>query len=216
MSNIENATKELHVAFKELNRTFFNDELVEPAITIQTSGKRLAMGWCSAVEVWWDKEGIKKRYELNISAEYLNVDFMETMDTMMHEMVHLYNGLHGIQDTSRNGTYHNKRFKHECERRGFEFDQEGPDKRYGWAYPKLTERAKKIISMLNIRTDAFVIARKRAAEISEEESEDSQTGRSRKKSFKWFCPSCGDTVRSTKEEVYLKCGKCDKDFEMEE
>ncbi|WP_232252125.1 hypothetical protein [Bacillus licheniformis] len=45
---------------------------------------------------------------MNIAAEYLDIEFMETMDTMLHEMVHLYNAIRDIQDCSRNGTYHNK------------------------------------------------------------------------------------------------------------
>lgn len=111
MPNINAATKELHVAFNLLNKQFFNNELPEPAITIQSSGKRLSMGWCSSKEVWSDRHGKIRKYELNISAEYLNIEFMETMDTMLHEMVHLYNSVKGVQDTSRNGTYHNKKFK---------------------------------------------------------------------------------------------------------
>ncbi|WP_232252090.1 hypothetical protein [Bacillus licheniformis] len=97
---------------------------------------------------------------MNIAAEYLDIEFMETMDTMLHEMVHLYNAIRDIQDCSRNGTYHNKRFKAECERRGFYFPDDKPDKKYGWAFPKLTEATKKKIESLKINPKAFSIARK--------------------------------------------------------
>ncbi|WP_232252091.1 hypothetical protein [Bacillus licheniformis] len=43
MTNIQAAINELHVAFKKLNDAFFNGELPEPAITIQTSGNRKSM-----------------------------------------------------------------------------------------------------------------------------------------------------------------------------
>ncbi|MBT2724519.1 SprT-like domain-containing protein [Bacillus sp. ISL-46] len=102
--NIQKAIDELHIAFQKLNEEFFKGELPEPAITIQSGGKRKSMGWCSTNEVWRDKEGKNKRYELNIGAEYLDIEFMETMDTMLHEMVHLYNAINGVQDCSRNGT----------------------------------------------------------------------------------------------------------------
>lgn len=36
--------------------------------------------------------------------------------TLIHEMVHLYNIKQGIQDRSRGGTYHNKKFKGEAEK----------------------------------------------------------------------------------------------------
>jgi len=37
---------------------------------------------------------------------------------MMHEMVHLYNIAHNVQDCCRGGAYHNRKFKAEAERRG--------------------------------------------------------------------------------------------------
>lgn len=110
MSSIKVATDELHIAFELLNKTFFNDELPNLAITIQTSGKRKSMGWCTTKEVWGDRDGKIKLYEINIAAEFLDLDFFETMDTLLHEMVHLYNITHDIQDCSRGGNYHNKMY----------------------------------------------------------------------------------------------------------
>ena len=49
--------------------------------------------------------------------------------TILHEMVHLYNIQHDIQDCSRGGTYHNKKFKAEAEKHMLRIEK---DKRYGW------------------------------------------------------------------------------------
>jgi rubrerythrin len=220
MSYIQTATDELHKAFKKLNETFFKNELPEPAITIQTSGKRKAMGWCTTKEVWGDKEGKIKLYEINIAAEFLDQDFFETMDTLMHEMVHLYNIRKGVQDCSRGGTYHNKKFKKEAENRGFYFESDQPDKKYGWYNPKLTEETKEKILRLGINEKAFIIARRGMAlhriegeEIEGERQEEQQE--ERKKSFKWVCPSCGLIVRSTKPNISIQCMECEQQLEEE-
>ncbi|GAB6483173.1 SprT-like domain-containing protein [Bacillus tropicus] len=218
MSNIQFAIDELHVAFKKLNTAFFEGDLPEPAITIQSSRKRRAMGWCSSKEVWSDKDGTIKKYELNISAEYLDHDFMETMDTMLHEMVHLYNAVNGIQDTSRNGTYHNKRFKSECEKRGFFFPESKPDKKYGWYLPRLTDDAKEKILQLEIKQEAFGIARRGFIpdESVESEGELEEAVESRPSSFKWICPKCNLIVRSTKDDIFIICGECEERMIQEE
>lgn len=215
MSNIQIATNELHNAFKRLNETFFNGELPEPAITIQTSGKRKAMGWCTTKEVWGDREGKIKLYEINIAAEFLDLDFFETMDTLLHEMVHLYNLTRKVkvQDCSRGGTYHNRRFKSEAENRGFYFEADSPDKKYGWYNPKLTDETKEKIKTLGINQKAFTIAR-RGLELHEG-AENGNEEEPKPKSFKWLCPSCKLIVRSTKDNINIKCGDCDQKMEKE-
>ncbi|WP_232252126.1 hypothetical protein [Bacillus licheniformis] len=57
MTNIQAAINELHVAFKKLNDAFFNGELPEPAITIQTSGNRKSMGWCTTKKSGGTRKG---------------------------------------------------------------------------------------------------------------------------------------------------------------
>ncbi|WP_336775354.1 SprT-like domain-containing protein [Paenibacillus sp. MMO-58] len=218
MSNIQAATNELHRAFELLNKNFFDGELPEPAITIQSSGKRLSMGWCTTKEVWRDQEGKIRKYELNISAEYLNIELMETMDTMMHEMVHLYNLVNGIQDCSRGGTYHNNRFKKESERRGFYYPDNKPHSTYGWSFSRLTDETKEKILHLGINHAAFQIARRTTPlpEISSNQDTESQGGNTvspgtkKSNSYKWTCPNCDLIVRSSKEKVNIICGDCNE------
>ena len=145
ISNIEVMTAELHKAFKLINKKFFNNEIPLPAITIQSSGKRLAMGWCTTHEVWRDLEGKVKMYEINLSAEYINVSFEETMDTLMHEMVHLYNLIKKVQDVSRGGTYHNKKFLDQAVKSGFEHKEDKPHKKYGYSFVSLTPVTKGVL-----------------------------------------------------------------------
>lgn len=219
MSNIKQATDQLHTAFRCLNDAFFFKELPEPAITIQTGGKHKTMGWCTINPIWRDREGTIQKYEINIAAEYLNYDFYETMDTLLHEMVHLYCIHKGIKDTSRGGTYHNKRFKEECLRRGFAYSRNKPDPRNGWAFPKITEESKRIIDTFPINRNAFNIARATFGRLPEvptpsssptgHSNDSTDEGRRPSHVIKWRCPTCGMSVRSTKV-VNVRCGDCDE------
>lgn len=225
--NIQAATDELHKAFRLLNEKFFRGELPEPAITIQTGGKRNTMGWCSRVPLWADAEGKIQLYELNIAAEYLNIDFYETMDTMLHEMVHLYNKVNGIQDVSRGGQYHNKRFRDECLRRGFYYERKQPDPKLGWSYAKITDETKRKIDSFEIDRSVFVIARNtfgtvikgdQAGDEPEPNSNDSpqeeggRGGKRRSHIRKYICNSCGTSVRASKK-VNIRCDDCDQKME---
>lgn len=227
MVNIEAATEELHRAFRCLNEAFFDGELPEPAITIQTGGKRSTMGWCSRSPIWLDSEGKIQLYEINIAAEYLNIDLYETMDTMLHEMVHLYNKIHGVQDVSRGGQYHNKRFRDECLRRGFYYASSEPDKKLGWSFAKITDETKAKIDQFNINRDVFVIARNTfgtvvsvpAAEGESSEAEEAagsgETQRKKSHIRKYVCPGCGNSVRASKV-VNIRCDDCDEKTVEEE
>ncbi|NEW07868.1 hypothetical protein GK047_17855 [Paenibacillus sp. SYP-B3998] len=153
------------------------------------------------------------------TAEFLNIEFYETMDTMLHEMIHLYCKVKGIQDTSRNGSYHNKRFKEECLKRGFYYPDPDPDSKIGWAYPKITEETKRIMDAFSINRSVFQIARKTFQSTpdrneSEENEGTGPRGSSRRKKthiIKWVCPGCLAPVRSSKT-VNIICGDCKEVF----
>lgn len=241
---IEEITRELHKAFQIFNEQYFKGELPLTAITIQSSShQRSAMGWCTTRPVWGDRKGKIQMYEINISAEYIDMDFFETMDTLLHEMIHLFHKVNNIQDTSRNNTYHNSKFRNKAIELGFEYASNKPDSRYGWTFARLGQEAIQEISTFDIDKSKFVIARKgsqyftqveqlQQLEVSNETSTDSDTeereidyesieqtptGREttdiverRPSSYKWSCPNCKVSVRSTRKEVNIVCGNCKK------
>lgn len=226
MVTIEKITSELHNAYNLINAAFFENKLPVVAITIQSESRRkLTMGWCTTKEVWGDKEGKIKMYEINLTPEFLDLDFYETMDTLMHEMVHLYNIVHGIQDVSRNGTYHNNKFKEQSIKRGFEYKSDKPDKKYGWSFSKLSQVTKDKLDKMAINKSVFAIARRSPAYFqqieegntpnNEEDGEEKENSTERKKSFKWVCPSCEAILRTTKEEMNIICGDCNIKFEVQ-
>lgn len=239
--NIEAITHELHTAFNIFNEKYFNGEIPETAITIQSSShQRSAMGWCTTKPVWGDRTGKIQMYEINISAEYLDLDFFETMDTLLHEMIHLFHRVNGIKDTSRNNTYHNKHFRDKALELGFEYASNKPDSMHGWTYARLGQAAIEEIGKLDIDKSIFIISRRGSAyfqqvqqlqlentdgekeELSAEEIESIEytpLGREtvdimerKPSSFKWVCSSCKISVRSTRQVVNIVCGDCNEPF----
>lgn len=129
---ISEAVSIIESAFTKMNKSFFESELTKPIITIQSSPS--AYGHCSCHKIWQNAnpngKGVKETYEINIGAESLNRPIAETMGTLLHEMIHLYCNQKGIQDVSRNHTYHNKHFKEEAEKRLLKISY---DKVIGWS-----------------------------------------------------------------------------------
>lgn len=206
MTNIKIAVEELHKAFYLLNKHKFNEELTEPAILIQTSGKhKNAYGWCSVDKIWCDSEKKEHRHEITICAEYLNRPLYEMISTLLHEMVHLHNILNGVKDVSRGNTYHNKKFKQTAEAKGLIINF---NEKIGWSISELNEETKSLIDTFNLSQEAFNIARR---------GEGIEEGKTKKKSSmrKYTCPECGTSIRATKE-VNVICGECDIPFILEE
>ncbi len=203
-TKMSRAVSQLEHIYNALNTDFFESALPIPIITVQS--KPGTYGHCSTSKVWQRKED--NAYELNIAAEVLNYAIEETLDTMIHEMVHLYCRENGIKEVSRGGTYHNGRFKEEAEKRGLECFKCG---QYGWntrPSDKLIEYAlSKDWNEIRIgRNSGFQPIRiggtgtSQPGIVSGGERRPSSTR-------KLICPCCGQSVRATKA-VNILCGDC--------
>ena len=105
----------LNKLFDLLNEEFFESELSRPTITIQSTPR--AYGHFSLRDdAWISKLGAT--HEINLGAGTLARPIEDVAATLLHEMVHYYNHVNGIKDTSRGYTYHNRRFKEAAEARG--------------------------------------------------------------------------------------------------
>lgn len=114
MEMLKNMQEVLEYGFEVLNEVYFGNALPPVVITIMSSPK--TYGHFTTGRVWKAEENHYN--EINISAEHLDRNIEETMATLMHEMVHYYCQLSGINDTSKEGRYHNRNFKREAETRG--------------------------------------------------------------------------------------------------
>ena len=199
----------LEKIFRALNADWFSGELEEPIITIQSTPR--AYGHVTVGKVWYRKD--QQRHELNLGAETLTRPIEEVVATIMHEMVHLYNIAHGVQDCSRGNTYHNKKFKAEAERRGLHIDHHD---KYGWTITSPTDELMEYI----LEKGWSEISMNRGFGWTPPPSTGGTGGKSgnggtggpvtppkKTSTRKLQCPCCGNSVRATKS-VRIMCMDC--------
>lgn len=197
---IVDTLKELYRVFHSLEDSVFHVKLEEPVILIQSSNKKF-LGTCSVNKDWSNKTDEKKeKYEITVSAESLKRSTEEIVETLLHEMVHLYCSLNDIKDTSNNFVYHNKRYKQEAESKGLEVTHQ---KTIGWAVTKLKPETITLIKTFNINERVFDYYKK------------PYFGGAGKKVVyhKYECPQCKVKLSSYKL-LNLICGDCKKPFEV--
>lgn len=207
MTKYTRVVNKLAKMFGYANEYYFNNELPVPTITVQSSA--LSYAHITTDTVWVSEKG--DSYELNISADYLNRPIENVVASLLHEMSHLYNIVHGIKDVS--GYYHNKKFKKTAEEIAhLQIEQ---DSKYGWTVTSPTESTLDFI--ISYGLEDFKIARKSDLFIGFGATDNSGSPkpiRTRKpkgsNSIKWVC-DCGTIIRSTKE-VNVMCCDCGSRF----
>lgn len=212
-TNIKRITEELHKAFHFFNRTFYNNKLPEPSILVQNRGNRKnVLGWCTVNKVWKDYSTDERKYEITLVAEYLHLGMLPVLSTLLHEMAHLYNLINNIQDTTRNGTYHNKKFKETAEKGGLIIEHH---KSLGWTVTKLQGKTINLIKNSDIKEEAFTIYRLDGEQLREEDEEGAETKETKSSRRKYICPLCETTIAATKN-VNVICGDCNVSFKLSE
>jgi hypothetical protein len=191
MNSIRPAIEELERMYKAFVPLFWR-EMPVPVITIQSKGRRKAMGWHSPAA--WRNADPGELGEINVAAEYLDQSIEDTAEKMLHEMVHRANALDGIRDYTL-FMYHNRKFKVGCDKIGLVCEK---DAGHGWAQTSLSDALRAKVQALNINGDAFSLFRV--------ERETAKT-----KMLKWQC-SC-TTIR-TAIELDATCNKCGLKFKL--
>ena len=197
----------LNKVFDLLNAEFFESELSRPTITIQSTPK--AYGHFSLREdTWVSKNG--GTHEINIGAGTLSRPIEEVAATLLHEMVHYWNYIHGIQDCSRGNTYHNRKFKAAAEAHGLIVDHH---EKYGWTITKPSDELLEVILKYDL-TDILLNRNEfsgfQITGTGTHSGADVGTMVPRKSSTrKYVCPCCGMIVRATRN-VNVACLDCDE------
>lgn len=203
----------LEKMFRTLNADSFGGELIEPIITIQSTPT--AYGHITCHKTWKRKD--EMTYELNISADWLTRPIENVVATMIHEMTHLYNIQHEIQDCSRGGGYHNRKFKDEAEKHMLHIEKHD---KYGWTITEPTEELIDYIvaqgweDIQTGRNPLFGLLGGISGSKDKNGTGDTQKPTDRKgNSRRYQCPQCKAIVRATKE-VHIICGECNIEFEL--
>ena len=188
--------------FNEFNNRYFSGELPKVVITFESGFKKGAFCWITTAKDW--KQGNTERYHINISSDYLDRPIIDLCSTLLHEMCHLYALVNDIQDTSRSGIYHNKRFKQIAEAHCLTVRE--ADKN-GWSVTSVREDFREeILAIASI--NSIRIGQKRPADIG-----GSSSSKLKQSSRKYVCPCCGLIVRATKD-CRIKCIDCDCEMEL--
>lgn len=205
-ATILTTVEKLEKLFSILNEEIFNGELEKPVITVSADTVGGAYGWQTGWRAWQDIEEHDSEgyFEINICSDYLNREPVETAETMLHEMVHLYNSMKDVKDTSRGGTYHNKKFKVAAEDHGLNVEK---GSKYGFHKTSFKSETKQLFDEKIAEWFKFDIYRPTPAK--------GQTVTTKKSSMrKYVCPVCGTIIRATKE-VHVMCFECGEMFEEE-
>lgn len=193
----------LEKIFRAVNAKYFSGQLEEPIITIQSTPK--AYGHVTVAKAW--QRGESTRHELNIGAGTLDRPIENVVATLVHECVHLWNLQNGVQDCSRGGQYHNKRFKALAEQCDLQISY---DPRIGWSITDPTNALCEFI--LEQGWTDIHMSRIEWRYTPRGTGTGSTTGKpvgSRNNhSIKYMCPCCKNSVRATKA-VNIKCADCD-------
>lgn len=192
---ISQATKFLEDAYDVLNRTYFENTLQRPVITIQTDPK--AYGRYTSAQ-WRDTRKGKSFAEINLGAETLDRPTVNVVATLLHEMIHQFCDVNDISDTSRSGHYHNNAFKVEAEKRGLIIDY---DKSIGWSITTPAPALRSLCTAQHWRNKLTLV---RSGGLGGNDPAPKKPSTVRK----YLCPCCGSSVRATKV-VRIRCEDCD-------
>ena len=195
----------LNKIFDLLNAEFFEGALSRPTITIQSTPK--AYGHFSLREDTWVSK-IGATHEINIGAGTLARPIEEGAATRLHEMVHYWNFVNGIQDCSRGGTYHNRRFKDAAEAHGLTVQH---SEKYGWSHTAPSDALLDFVlenELTDIQINRNEYGGFQLAGTGTHSGTPFGTAvPTRSSTRKYICPCCGMSIRATKE-VNIGCLDC--------
>ena len=162
-------------------------------------------------DAWISKLG--GTHEINIGAGTLAMPIENITATLLHEMVHYYNHEKGIQDCSRGGTYHNRRFKEAAESRDLIVEHH---EKYGWT---ITSPSEGLLDFVidNGLTDILIFRNENSGpKVGGTGTHARTNGISITKpssTRKYVCPSCGMSVRATRD-VRIMCMDCGEQMQV--
>ena len=207
VTSMSRLANQLEKMFRALNADFFDGVLEMPIITVTPSSRSYAhyTPW----DAWQSKDTYRR--EINIASGTLNRPLEAICASLLHEMVHYYNdAILNVQDCSRGGTFHNKRFKQAAEEHGLICTK---TENYGFSK---TSAAPELIEWLLIHDELREVELCRvnpgytAVGVGVRSSDGGiipTTTTTKSNSRRYVCPCCRSIVRATRS-VNVLCGDC--------
>ena len=194
----------LNRIFDLMNQEFFENTLSRPTITLQSTPRAFGH-FTLRDDTWISKNGAS--HEINIGAGTLARPIEEVAATLLHEMVHYFNFVEGVQDCSRGGTYHNRKFRDSAEEHGLIVAHHD---KYGWTITSPSDRLLQFcidneLSDILINRNEFFSYRGTGGGTRSPAPPPVMTKPSSTR--KYVCPCCGNSVRATKV-VNIGCLDC--------
>jgi curved DNA-binding protein CbpA len=172
-----------------------------------TDGKQARLGHHAPGR--WTVAG-EQRAEIMISGEGLRRGAQAVLATLLHEATHALSAARGIQDTSRQGRYHNRKFKTQAEELGISVEH---DAKTGWSLTTLPGRtAARYAAQIAALEAAITLWRH-----DEHHTTSGTNGTARRNSnlIAAICP-CGRSIRvaaATLAAAPITCEACTGSFE---
>ena len=189
-----------------LNKHLFNGALPNVTVTIQPDArgsKTQSLGWMTSDQCWHNAKTNEQFYEVNLTATSLEGESLtEIITVLAHELVHVYNAINNIKDTSSNGHFHNLKFKTACESHGIICEKSD---KYGWSTTTLTNETLEFVNKNVTVEDTNAVALFRSQQATKIKKT--------RKLYTYQCPCCGIKVRASKA-ISITCTPCNEAFEL--
>ena len=195
--------KVLEDTWMEIRR--WNPEIPPVVIIIASGTDGKHPRWGHHAPGRWNVAG-EQLTEIMISGEGLRRTARDVLATLLHEAAHALAHARGIKDTSRQGRYHNTKFKACAEEVGLAVEH---DAQTGWSVTTITPATElAYAAQLQALTDAMTLWR-------HGETTTGPKARRNPNLIAAICP-CGRSIRvaaSTLAEAPITCQACDQDFQ---
>ncbi len=182
---------------------------VPQVVVILGAGSEARRGlfkWGHFAAARWHVAGAN-RPEVLVSGEGLRRGARDVLATLMHEAAHGVANTRQIQDTSRQGRWHNRRFAALAEELGLKVTQ---DPKTGWSQTHLTEQlAERYAEQLTGLSSALLLWRHAELQLG------TQTASRNLLACSCACGRKLRVARSTLEQAPILCGACDEPFTPE-
>lgn len=160
----------------------------------------------------WHHDG-EDLTEIMIAGEGLKRGSTPVMASVLHEAAHALANARGIQDTSRQGRYHNAKFKALGEELGITVEKDGT---IGWSLTTMGELgAKRYTRQIGAIERALTLHRNEAGGLLGVRGKGGSGGAGASRNYLKAQCDCSRVIRvsrSTLEDGSLMCGKCDSEF----